>query len=141
MTAPVLAYKKFYIIKPAEGTNQIKNPQFSGPEYVTGWAASGAGVTIASHPDDARRGAYSLKVNTANNVASGAYHGGLSVVSGSDYTFSCDVKGGRNKPCGFILPTFPAQPKQRPPSPQPATGNGWKSLTRRLKVLRPIGST
>ena len=29
MTAPVLAYNKFYIIKPAEGTNQIKNPIFS----------------------------------------------------------------------------------------------------------------
>ena len=93
MTAPVLAYKKFYIIKPAEGTNQIKNPQFSGPEYVTGWAASGAGVTIASHPDDARRGAYSMKVNTATGVASGAYHPGLTVTDGDDYTFSCDVKG------------------------------------------------
>ncbi len=93
MTAPKLENWKFWIVKPAAGTNQIKNPQFSGPEYVTGWTASGAGVTIASHPDDARRGAYSLKVNTANNVPSAAVYQGLTVVDDLDFTFSCDVKG------------------------------------------------
>jgi len=59
MTAPVLAHKKFWIVKPKAGVNQIKNPSFAGPEFITGWTASGAGVTIASHPDEARRGAYS----------------------------------------------------------------------------------
>ena len=93
MTAPKLEDWKFWIVKPKAAVNQIKNPSFAGPEYVTGWAASGAGVTIASHPDDARRGAYSLKVNTANNQASGAYNSSMSVVSGLPYTFSVDVKG------------------------------------------------
>jgi len=93
MTAPVLAHKKFWIVKPKAGVNQIKNPSFAGPEFITGWTASGAGVTIASHPDEARRGAYSLKVNTATGVASGAYIGAMTVVDTLPYTFSVDVKG------------------------------------------------
>jgi len=93
MTAPVLAYKKFYVVNPKAATNQIKNPTFASPDFEEDWAASGAGVTIAESGDYQRRGAYSMKVNPATGVASGAYHGGLSVVSGSDYTFSCDVKG------------------------------------------------
>ena len=93
MTAPVLAYKKFWIVKPKAAINQIKNPAFASPDFEEDWAASGAGVTIAESADYQRRGAYSMKVNTATGVASGAYHVGLSVVSGSDYTFSCDVKG------------------------------------------------
>lgn len=94
MTAPVLAHKKFYIIKPAEGTNQIKNPIFSPPEYVTGWAANGAGVTIEACADGARFGAYCMKVNTATGVPSRAHSDNfLSVISGLDYTFSVYVLG------------------------------------------------
>lgn len=93
MTAPVLAQKKFWIVKPKAAINQIKNPAFASPDFEEDWAASGAGVTIESHEDDARRGAYSMKVNTATGVASGAYHPGLTVTDGDDYTFSCDVKG------------------------------------------------
>lgn len=93
MTAPVLTQKKFWIVKPKAAINQIKNPAFASPDFEEDWAAIGAGVTIAESGDYQRRGAYSMKVNTATGVASGAYHGGLSVVSGSDYTFSCDVLG------------------------------------------------
>ena len=34
-----------------------------------------------------------MKVNPATNTISGAYHGGLTVENGLDYTFSCYVKG------------------------------------------------
>jgi len=93
MTAPKIDYHKFWIVKPKAAINQIKNPAFASPEFEAHWSALGAGVTIAESGDYQRRGAYSMKVNTATGVASGAYHGGLTVVSGSDYTFSCDVKG------------------------------------------------
>lgn len=93
MAAPVLATKKFWIVKPKEATNQIKNPAFAHPDFVEDWTAIGAGVTIASTGDHQRRGAYSMQVNTATNVSSGAGHYLLTVVSGSTYTFSCDVKG------------------------------------------------
>jgi len=93
MTAPVLAYKKFYIIKPAEGTNQIKNPTFAPPDFEEDWTASGAGVTIEKTGDEARWGAYSMKVNTATGVESGARYSGLTVEAGKTYTFSCYVKG------------------------------------------------
>lgn len=93
MTAPVLAYKKFYIVKPYEQFNYIKNPTFASPDYEEDWAASGAGVTIAETGDYARRGAYSMKVNTATGVASSAYYANLSVTNGVTYAFSCDVLG------------------------------------------------
>lgn len=93
MTAPVLYKKKFWIVKPWGGENQIKNPRFDMPDGKEDWAASGAGVTIANSSDEQRFGAYSMKVNTANNVASTAYYAGLSVVTGLSYTFSCYVKG------------------------------------------------
>ena len=93
MTAPVLARKKFYIIKPGGGVNQIKNPLFDPPDGKEDWATSGAGVTIEDSSAEQRFGAYSMKVNTATGVASGAYYAGLTVTSGDDYTFSCDVKG------------------------------------------------
>ena len=93
MTAPVLTQKKFWIVKPKAAVNQIKNPTFAGPDFVEDWTASGAGVTIAESGDYQRRGAYSMKVNPATGVASGAYHTGLTVTDGDDYTFSCDVKG------------------------------------------------
>lgn len=93
MTAPVLAHKKFYIVKPKESTNQILNPAFALPDGKEDWTASGAGVTIADTTSHQRRGVNCMQVNPATGVASGAYHGALTVVSGSDYTFSCDVKG------------------------------------------------
>ena len=73
MTAPVLAYKKFWVVKPKAAINQIKNPAFASPDFEEDWAASGAGVTIAHSGDYQRRGAYSMKVNTASGVASSAY--------------------------------------------------------------------
>jgi hypothetical protein len=73
MTAPKLEQMKYWIIVPAEGTNQIKNPRFDTPDGVEDWVASGAGVTIALTGDKQRHGAYSMKVNTATGVASGAY--------------------------------------------------------------------
>jgi len=93
MTAPVLSHKKFYIVKPAEGTNYIKNPRFDAPDGVEDWTASGAGATLTLSGDKARRGAYSMKVTPASNVASGAYYANLSVEKDKDYTFSCDVLG------------------------------------------------
>ena len=93
MTAPVLTYKKFWIVKPKAAINQIKNPAFAHPEFEEDWAASRAGVTIAESGDYQRRGAYSMKVNTATGVASGAYYAGLTVNNGVTYAFSCDVKG------------------------------------------------
>ena len=93
MAAPVLSHKKFYIVKPAEGTNYIKNPRFDPPDGVEDWAASGAGVTLALSGDKQRHGAYSMRVNTALSVASGAYYANLSVTNGVTYTFSVDVLG------------------------------------------------
>jgi len=93
MTAPVLAHKKFYIIKPAEGTNQIKNPIFSPPDHEQDWVAYGSGVTIEETGSEQRFGAYSMQVNTATGVSSSAIYSGISVENGLDYTFSCYVKG------------------------------------------------
>lgn len=93
MTAPKIDYHKFWIVKPYEQYNYIKNPTFASPDFEEDWAASGAGVTIAHSGDYQRRGAYSMKVNTASGVASGAYYANLSVTNGVTYAFSCDVLG------------------------------------------------
>jgi hypothetical protein len=93
MTAPQLVNMKFWIVKPKESTNQIKNPRFDPPDGVEDWTAGGAGVSLALTGDEQRRGAYSMQINTATGVASGAYHAGLTVVKDLPYTFSCDVKG------------------------------------------------
>ena len=92
MTAPVLAYKKFWIVKPYEQYNYIKNPTFASPDFEEDWTAIGAGVTIEETGDEQRWGAYSMKVNPATGVSSGAYHGGLTVANTLAYTFSCYVK-------------------------------------------------
>ena len=84
MTAPVLAYKKFWIVKPKAGRNYIKNPRFDKPDGVEDWTANGAGVTIELTGDYARRGAYSLQVNTATGIASSTYYDNASVTSGLD---------------------------------------------------------
>ena len=94
MTAPVLAYKKFWIVKPKAATNQIKNPAFAHPDFVEDWTASGTGVTVASSGDQQRRGAYSMQVNPISALASVAYYSpSLVITSGLTYTFSCDIKG------------------------------------------------
>jgi len=93
MTAPVLAYKKFYVVNPFEQYNYIKNPTFAHPDFVEDWTAYGAGVTIEETGDEQRFGAYSMKVNTASGVDSGAYYRNLSVTNGVTYAFSCYVKG------------------------------------------------
>ena len=93
MAAPTLTHKKFYIVKPTEQINYIKNPRFDPPDGVEDWAASGAGVTIAISGDKQRHGAYSMKVNPASGVASAAYYANLSVTNGVTYAFSCDVLG------------------------------------------------
>lgn len=94
MTAPVLAHKKFYIIKPAEGTNQLKNPAFSPPDFEHDWKAGGVGggVTIEETGEEQRRGAYCMQVNPVAGVGSYVTHT-VSVTDGSYYTFSCDLKG------------------------------------------------
>jgi WD40 repeat protein len=93
MTAPVLSQKKFWIVNPKAATNQIKNPTFASPDFEEDWTAIGAGVTIEETGSEQRWGAYSMKVNPANNTSSGAYHGGLTVANTLAYTFSCYVKG------------------------------------------------
>jgi len=93
MTAPQLEHMKFFIVKPKAAINQIKNPTFAHPDFVEDWAAYGTGVTIAETGDEARWGAYSMKVNTATGYVGGAYYAGLTVEVGKAYTFSCYVKG------------------------------------------------
>lgn len=89
MTA--LEQMKYWIIVPKYAENQIKNPTFARPEFVTGWTASGG--TVASSGDGARWGAYSAKVTPNSGVESYAYYSGLKVTAGLPYTFSCYVKG------------------------------------------------
>ena len=93
MTAPVLSQKKFWIVNPKAATNQIKNPTFASPDFEEDWTAIGAGATIEETGDEQRWGAYSMQVNPATGVSSGAYHGGLTVANTLAYTFSCYVKG------------------------------------------------
>lgn len=93
MTAPVLERMKFWIVVPKYAENQIKNPTFASPDFVEDWVETGGqGNSIEETGDEQRWGAYSMKVNTDTN-ASGAYHGGLTVVDKLAYTFSCYVKG------------------------------------------------
>ena len=91
MTAPVLAYKKFYIVKPYGGTNYLKNPAFAEPVGVTYWAATQAAMAITG--DEQRHGAYSMKVTPVTGQTSYVAYAGLAVTAGLAYTFSCDVKG------------------------------------------------
>ena len=93
MTAPQLEHMRFYIVKPKAAINQIKNPTFASPDFEEDWLPYGTGVTIAETGTEARWGAYSMKVNTASGVASGAYYAGLTVKVGKAYTFSCYIKG------------------------------------------------
>ena len=106
MAAPVLTQKKFWIVKPKAGRNELWNPTFATPQGISYWTASGAGVTIELTGDYARWGARSMKVKTATGVASSAYYNrGLKVTSGLKYTFSCDVKGVAGQPMRIVIAT------------------------------------
>jgi len=92
MTAPVLTQKKFWIVKPKSGRNEIWNPRFDPPEGVTYWTGLNASLSLTG--EETRRNSYSMKV-TPTEISDGIayYNRGLKVVSGLKYTFSCDVKG------------------------------------------------
>ena len=104
MTAPVLAYKKFYIIKPAEGTNQIKNPQFSGPEYVTGWAASGAGVRWLLGPPTSTNSPYCFG-SGGGSSGFGFFAGTGTVLTEPMRRISCFMPAAQGVP--FCIDTLP----------------------------------
>src|SRR5690606_15521611 len=105
MTAPVLAYKKFYVVNPFEQYNYIKNPTFAGPDFVEDWTAYGGGYTIESTGDEQRFGAYSMKVNTANMVIGGVNYQNLSVTNGVTYAFSCYIKGTAGQSMSILVTT------------------------------------
>ena len=112
MAAPILAYKKFWIVKPYSAINYIVNPQFEQPydalsdglEAYDAYASAGssvislvyAGTTNGSIP---RRGSQCAKLyNSTARVTSAIYYGAeanypLPVTKDSYYTFSADVKG------------------------------------------------
>ena len=106
MTAPQLEHMKFYVVKPKAAVNQIKNPTFAHPDFEEDWLPSAVGVTIAETGDEARWGAYSMKVNPATGVASGARYSGLTVEVGKAYTFSCYVKGVAGQPMRIFVNSF-----------------------------------
>jgi len=91
MTAPVLAHKKFWIIKPSAGRNYIKNPQ---PYTSTGgYAAFGGSTSIAVDSTNSRRGPGCIKVTPDTGTAAGVSYPGLSITTGLAYSLSLDVKG------------------------------------------------
>ena len=91
MTAPVLAQKKFWIIKPSAGRNYIKNPQ---PYTSTGgYSAFGGSTSIAVDSTYSRRGPGCIKVTPATGTGAGVSYPGLSITTGLAYSLSLDVKG------------------------------------------------
>jgi hypothetical protein len=104
MTAPVLTQKKFWIVKPKAGRNEIWNPRFDPPEGVTYWKGTNASLSLSG--DETRRNAYSMKVTPVSGTAGTAYYNrGLKVTSGLKYTFSCDVKGVAGQPMRIVIAT------------------------------------
>ena len=100
-----LTQMKYWIVKPYEQYNYIKNPTFASPDFVEDWEAYGAGYTIESTGDEQRFGAYSMKVNTAYMVLGGAYYQNLSVTNGVTYTFSCYIKGVAGQSMSILVTT------------------------------------
>ena len=47
MAAPQLNKKKFWIVKPKEGRNEIWNPRFDPPEGVTYWTGTNASLSLS----------------------------------------------------------------------------------------------
>ena len=104
MTAPVLTQKKFWIVKPKAGRNEIWNPRFDPPEGVTYWTGTNASLSLTG--DETRRNAYSMKVTPVSGTAGTAYYNrGLKVTSGLKYTFSCDIKGVAGQPMRIVIAT------------------------------------
>lgn len=104
MTAPVLTQKKFWIVKPKAGRNEIWNPRFDPPEGVTYWTGTNASLSLTG--DETRRNSYSMKVTPVSGTAGTAYYNrGLKVTSGLKYTFSCDVKGVAGQPMRIVIAT------------------------------------
>ena len=92
MAAPQLSKKKFWIIKPKAGRNEIWNPRFDPPEGTAYWNGTNASISFSG--EETRRNAYSMKVTPVSGTAGAAYYNrGLKVTNGLKYTFSCDVKG------------------------------------------------
>jgi hypothetical protein len=86
-----LTQAEFYIIEPAEATNEVLNPSL---EYnTTGYTVVGAGVTIARSTIHQRRGLWSLEVTPASGVESGTYYGAVDEVNSVSRTFAVDIKG------------------------------------------------
>ena len=136
-----LATEDYYIVVPAEATNEVLNP--SAETATTGYTASGAGVSIARVSTYQRRGVYSIEVTTATNVESGLYYGTVNEVDTVSRTFSVDVKGYAGQAmrvqirttAGAVLSetTFTANGYWQRPS---ITRTGNASTTRRLYVVR-----
>jgi hypothetical protein len=104
MTAPVLTQKKFWIIKPAAGRNEIWNPRFDPLEGVTYWTGTNASISLTG--EETRRNSYSMKVTPVSGTAGTAYYKrGLKVTNGLKYTFSCDVKGVAGQPMRIVIAT------------------------------------
>jgi hypothetical protein len=104
MTAPILTKKKFWIIKPSAGRNEIWNPRFDPPEGVAYWTGTNASISLTG--DETRRNAYSMKVTPVSGTAGTAYYNrGLKVTNGLKYTFSCDVKGVAGQPMRIVIAT------------------------------------
>jgi len=104
MTAPQLNKKKFWIIKPAAGRNEIWNPRFDPPEGVTYWTGTNASLSLTG--EETRRNSYSMKVTPVSGTAGTAYYNrGLKVTSGLKYTFSCDIKGVAGQPMRIVIAT------------------------------------
>lgn len=104
MTAPILTKKKFWIVKPKAGRNEIWNPRFDPPEGVTYWTGTNASLSLTG--DETRRNSYSMKVTPVSGTAGTAYYNrGLKVTSGLKYTFSCDVKGVAGQPMRIVIAT------------------------------------
>jgi len=104
MAAPQLSKKKFWIIKPKAGRNEIWNPRFDPPEGVTYWTGTNASISLTG--DETRRNSYSMKVTPVSGTAGTAYYNrGLKVTNGLKYTFSCDVKGVAGQPMRIVIAT------------------------------------
>jgi hypothetical protein len=93
VTAPTLTDLKFYIITPSAATNYVTNP--TPYKATTNYAAydAGSGTTIAASDTYTRRGPKCIKVSAAAAEAGGIYFGDVSIVDGTNYVFSVDVKG------------------------------------------------
>ena len=80
---------EYYIIVPAEATNEITNPSFEWT--TTGYSDTGGGVAIARSTTQQRRGLWSLRVTPVAGSWSGVRYSSVNEVAGVDRTFSVDI--------------------------------------------------